>query len=370
LFTRLERYVYSTVAALALCAAVLVAWPAVAQAQAAPAKDVRVTKRVVIRPGDSLWTISSERLGPDATLQQIADEAERIYAHNRDRIGPNPNLLFAGQELSVPAVGEPSAAPTTQTQATIRPARAGQGGDQGGRVAEAPNPTADQPANLPKAPAAATVPAVGWLALAAPTGESVASLPETVRFWVASAVAETAGTFAEGRSRGDERRLFGLGIIALTFLIASLMAWKLPMSRSAGEWVFYADGYYAGGDYTCREQTLDLHEGAAASAPGASGRELIVNGSEAEAPETAKGVSRVGPAEITQQRRERIRRGRARGLKRLPRGGLLRAFAAGAYGHEVRRSWRERVREGVPGSRSRAPRNGRVKTARQIMRGR
>ena len=94
----------------ALMVALLAALPAVAQAQEgraamqeAPVANrgaAVASARVVVRPGDTLWSISSEQLGPNATSQQIAAEAERIYALNRDLIGPDPNLIFSGQKLS------------------------------------------------------------------------------------------------------------------------------------------------------------------------------------------------------------------------------------------------------------------------------
>ena len=63
---------------------------------------------VVVRPGDSLWSISEEHLGPNATAQRIARKTERLWALNRERIGADPNLILVGQELLVPSVGESS----------------------------------------------------------------------------------------------------------------------------------------------------------------------------------------------------------------------------------------------------------------------
>ena len=341
--TRLKRYVYLAVAVLALCAALLAASPAVAQAQA---------ERVVVRPGDTLWTISTERLGADATPQQIASEAERIYALNRDQIGPDPDLLFPGQELSVSAAGEPSAAPDRASDQEEGRAAAAEAA-----AAEAAAPRApEQPANLPKAPGATPVPAVESPAAASDVGSStsssavgsaVGSSLKSVRSSVESAVAVTTQTFAGVRATTDGRQQLGLGIIALTLLIGGLMAWKLPMRRRVGDselWGIYSGYYgdyaYAGGHYTYQdtyqEKTPDLHReddsASAAAAPLTSEPELSVNGSEADALATELSVngseaealateeghssSRVGLGAIARARRERIRRGRARGLKR------------------------------------------------------
>jgi hypothetical protein len=351
--TRLKRYVYlAAVAALALCAALLAASPAVAQEAQA--------ERVVVRPGDTLWTISAEALGADATPQQIASEAERIYALNRDQIGPDPDLLFPGQELSVPAAADTSSATVREATGLPAPAR-GEGEvaraaevGQGGRtavVAEAAAPAAaprasEQPADLPKAPGAAPVPAVESPAssdVGSSTSSAVASSLKSVRSSVERAVAATAQTFAEVRATTDGRQQLGLGIIALTLLIGGLMAWKLPMRRRVGQsesWGVYPGYYggyaYAGGYYTYQEKSPDLHredDSAPASAPEASEPELSVSGSEADALATELSVngseaealateeeghssSRVGLGAIARARRERIRRGRARGLKR------------------------------------------------------
>ncbi len=47
----------------------------------------------VVRPGDSLWGIAGTRW-------------QRLYAANRDVIGPNPDLIVPGQRLALP--GQPS----------------------------------------------------------------------------------------------------------------------------------------------------------------------------------------------------------------------------------------------------------------------
>ncbi len=61
---------------------------------------------LTIAPGDSLWSVSQERLGPDATPGQIANEVERIFELNRNRIGDDPNLILPGQEILLSPVSE------------------------------------------------------------------------------------------------------------------------------------------------------------------------------------------------------------------------------------------------------------------------
>jgi len=65
--------------------------------------------RLVVNPGDSLWTIGQERLGPGAPPEQVSNEVERIFELNRERIGNDPDLILPGQELLLPPVAEPAA---------------------------------------------------------------------------------------------------------------------------------------------------------------------------------------------------------------------------------------------------------------------
>lgn len=53
----------------------------------------------VVRSGESLWTIASDLLGPGVSDAEIADESDRLYSLNRDRIGPDPDLLVVGTVL-------------------------------------------------------------------------------------------------------------------------------------------------------------------------------------------------------------------------------------------------------------------------------
>jgi resuscitation-promoting factor RpfA len=71
------------------------------QVPAAPGAPAERT--VVVHRGDTLWSIAAEHLGPQATLQDVADAWPRWYAANRTVIGPDPDLLLPGQQLSAPA---------------------------------------------------------------------------------------------------------------------------------------------------------------------------------------------------------------------------------------------------------------------------
>jgi membrane protein implicated in regulation of membrane protease activity len=156
----------------ALVALILVAWPAVAEAQEAGTAATQGDKApsakggaahtthtahavVVVEPGDSLWSISEERLGPDATARRIAKHTERLWALNRERIGSgDPNLILAGQQLLAPPVGErPSSSRTgsrsAEGEATTRRAqeRATDDNKAGQALVQAPDKRAPEQAS-------------------------------------------------------------------------------------------------------------------------------------------------------------------------------------------------------------------------------
>ncbi|MET1021507.1 MAG: LysM domain-containing protein [Arthrobacter sp.] len=57
---------------------------------------------VTVRPGDSLWSLSADRLGPFASDVDIAMDWPLLYQANRDVIGANPHFLRPGQVLRIP----------------------------------------------------------------------------------------------------------------------------------------------------------------------------------------------------------------------------------------------------------------------------
>lgn len=57
---------------------------------------------VVVRSGDTLWSIAARGLPVGATDRQVAAAWHRIYQRNRDVIGANPDLLLPGQRLELP----------------------------------------------------------------------------------------------------------------------------------------------------------------------------------------------------------------------------------------------------------------------------
>jgi hypothetical protein len=67
-----------------------------------PSADPVADHRVLVRTGDSLWRIAASRLGPRASVGDVAAAWPRWYAANRARIGPDPDLVRPGQRLRPP----------------------------------------------------------------------------------------------------------------------------------------------------------------------------------------------------------------------------------------------------------------------------
>jgi DNA-binding CsgD family transcriptional regulator len=351
LFARTRRHLYLPVVMLVLSALILALLPTVAQAQekTAATPDAQGTDRVVVvRPGDSLWSISSDLLGPNASPRKIAEETERIYALNRGLIGDDPNLIFANQELALPpAAGQPAAKPTTgaarEETGAARAAsadRASQGtvtgpASEGG---EASQTRADLPA-LPES-AAPAVPAVR------PLASPDASPLRDVRSVYASVAAALVDSVAELRANWD-RRLLGIGIIALTFLITVLMAWKLPMKRYIGAsaaWGIPSGGYgrdaysepldhygYALLKVPVLAETPNSLEDALKAPVAAFAPKQDSGGSDGGVTTAENGLGGAGVIGAVRGRRERTRRKRVPGPRRPSRGRAM----SGAYGQEV-----------------------------------
>ncbi len=263
--TSLKGLVWILVAGLALSLAILAGLPGMAEAQevetqtlgtasteaeqntttddekGAPAVWQPVpepsTTRLVVEPGESLWSISEEHIGPGATPKQIAYEVERTLDLNRERIGGNPNLIFPGQEfvLLPPASDTAAAAPESQEPAAAQ---------------RAPKPIVVQSEGVSDSPVAEQAvskeaipengPSGGTVSEDAVTAPPTSGQPDEQ---AENAPAESVpSTTAAGGITGSlleaydnievERRLLGIGILALTFIVAILMVWRLPMRRN------------------------------------------------------------------------------------------------------------------------------------------
>ncbi len=72
---------------------------------AAPARTLgpsAPTSRLLVRPGDTLWRLSAERLPTRASAAEVCLAVQRLHHRNRGVIGPDPDLLLPGQRLVVP----------------------------------------------------------------------------------------------------------------------------------------------------------------------------------------------------------------------------------------------------------------------------
>jgi hypothetical protein len=174
---------------------------------------VAPSTRYVVQTGDSLWSISQQWLGPNATPAQIADEVERIYTLNQDQIEDNPNFL-PGLELFLPPVPKPATleeaadleepTPSEEPATSEKPAASEQ-------VVPEPILDSDTPStSLADQKALST----------APTNEESAPVAASV-----------AASLLRAYNNLSERQLLGLGTLLLTLIIAILMVWKLPMRR-------------------------------------------------------------------------------------------------------------------------------------------
>jgi LysM repeat protein len=347
--------------AVTLAALMLALSPAVAEAQT----EDKSIPSVVVRPGDSLWSISEERLGQNATPQRIADAAEQIYTLNRGRIGADPDLIFVGQELLVPPAmasrrstgATPVVATTARktsdvTEADPRnrvaegetgkaPRTAPGGADAKDGKASAPvDQRGAEPVSLPDEAEAAPTPSVRTLASNDSPPSPVAPVLRSVRSAVASAasvVAAVSGSFADSfaEARADGRRLLGFGVLLLTLVVVTLMAWKLPMSRPTRE---DAERWRIPIGYRYEMPAANRNNAPFASRPDSTGgflgdrdeREALGRGRHAvlTGSEDALAVSIVRKADMAGGRRRTVK------ARAVPRSGL----ALGAHNPEVRRA--------------------------------
>jgi nucleoid-associated protein YgaU len=61
-------------------------------------------RRVLVRPGDSLWVITARTLPAGATDAAIDAGWRRLYRLNRTVVGPDPDLIHPGQLLRLPTL--------------------------------------------------------------------------------------------------------------------------------------------------------------------------------------------------------------------------------------------------------------------------
>ena len=360
MFARLKRYIYALMSALALWAVLLAILPAVAKAhETAPTNDTQGTdryadsaERIVVSPGDSLWSISTQRLGPSATAQQIAITVERIYSLNRDRIS-DPDLIFPGQKLLLPPAGKPTETGPTARAAYGERAQAsrttvgeadGEAGKASGPVVEPVADLATLPA-LPEEVAATPVPAVTSLTLDDAPRPAPASFLRNALSEVSSSVTALAEPFTEGRY--DRRQLLGLGILVLTWgaaigaaIIVARRLYVRAHTRRQDQDQWFREAY--GKNYASREVPADSRY-TPSTAPGAleleQDSERSFDDSGGEAATVKNGSHQVKTIAWARGRRNRLRR-RMRVPRQRRRSPQQGRAATGAHSPKIRRRLR------------------------------
>ena len=67
--------------------------------------DHAAPAEVVVRSGDSLWSLAAARLPASAAPADIDRAWREVYAANRAEVGPDPGLIRPGQRLRMPGTG-------------------------------------------------------------------------------------------------------------------------------------------------------------------------------------------------------------------------------------------------------------------------
>ncbi len=246
--TTIKRCAWVLATMVALSAALVVLSPDVVEAQspdeaatvsALPVSDAQVqdnaampqqqliyepTTLRAVNPGDSLWVISQQRLEPDPNPEQIMNEVGRIYELNQDLIGNDPNLIFPGQELLLPAVYKPAVPAAVPEQ----PAAQEQASEE---VAQERVPESVPESVVPQQVAEPINSETGAVS-GQQTSEEDAPVVATrsVPPWPQDSYSEQ---YSEEDARNNMllRRLLGLGAIVLTVLVAILLARRLLLKR-------------------------------------------------------------------------------------------------------------------------------------------
>lgn len=316
-------------AVFALCVVISFVTPVAAHAQQiAPTKDAQDTinedaEYVVVSSGDSLWTIISERLGPNATPQQVVKGVERIYALNRNQIG-DPDLIYPGQKVLLPPTVQPS---TTKLAARAKPARKA---TKPAKVSSAKTSQTDRAAESSETDRTSR-PIVGEDNSKndpAPEPETESATLPTLPDEVASANVPTVRPLVSNESpsslaeaRADQYRMLGLMIFLLTVTgIVSILGvgafrWAVRRKERMPELRFkekFGNNYSAYGPFESHKDTSRFASKVCGSTvPSSDSR----NGGIMQKNYSADG----GLLAIARAKRERIRREHELGLERPSR---------------------------------------------------
>jgi LysM repeat protein len=360
-----------------LWAIVSAAAPAAASAKATPlANDPQVTDRVVVAPGDSLWSISSHWLGPEATTEQIADGVRRIYALNQKQFGSNPNLIFAGQRLLLPsrvaseverqspepAKAAPAQHHSNQTASSLSLHAANYGPDttavaEAGRshnkAKQAPDGLSER-VSLPEPARAVPVTVVRSVA----PNDSSPSLAQSFTSKARSVFSAIIATAGEAFSLGSysRRELLGGALIAMSTVLAFILAlhvarevWgpRYARRRARERWMrdVFGKNYAAPGTFDSRYPYASAPVASDGHSSEVSWQKAADPTSLAERPRTRipvghsqnEGASANDVRKIARLKQVRMRQTRPHKARRTPRGHWKGAAGGGLRPGQARR---------------------------------
>jgi hypothetical protein len=358
----LKRLVWMLVSGVAVLMVIVAALPETAKAQQAYGDSTQADQNTignidtaaeprVVEPGASLWSITQERLGQGASPQQILNEVGRTLELNRELLGDEPDRILPGQELSLPSISGTSATmPEAMPAATpalplalsepapepiLEPIA-----ESGPTAAVTEEESVAGESSMTKAPEEQTAeeePAAeqegieqqphepSLLPEASPTEEdaSVASVEEPLR-----------------KAQDASRRQLGLGIIMLTFGVALLMAWNLPMRQDVGGWEEERIHLGQANDHFSYRGFGGLEETQRTALFGRPDPDQPLHGSRGEALAKQNDIDRSGLiVAAVGSRRKQVLRTRAAGKRRL----LRKRHAANAYNPYIRSCLRRAV---------------------------
>jgi nucleoid-associated protein YgaU len=69
---------------------------------AGPAREPAAPDEVVVRSGDSLWSIAAATLPAGAAPQEVGRRWRAIYLANQSVVGLDPDVIHPGQRLRLP----------------------------------------------------------------------------------------------------------------------------------------------------------------------------------------------------------------------------------------------------------------------------
>jgi hypothetical protein len=238
------------------------------------------------------------------------------FQHWLFRNPPGSRPPFQGEcvELASSSIGGESGAEPTQSGEQVESAPAESAPANGGEGSAVPTQSSEQAESAPaeSAPAESDAPAESVTAESAPAESTPAeSTPATTAGSIGDSVLEALNNLK------GERRLLGVGILALTLIVALLMAWRLPMRRNVEDpqaWGIPQQQYYAASDAASGPPPEESQREPSVNSNGTS---PAANGAEEDVLAESSDVAASDPG---QERLKRVRHLRRLSQRRSPSG--------------------------------------------------